>query len=188
MLSAELKQSTSNVHLHLEQKLISKIKAIYSVNDYSTILQIFYGYYSPLEKRINESLDKEILPDHFLRRKSESILNDLKTLNIVVPDNIAGNKELPHIVNTFQALGALYVLEGSTLGGKTIAKMIGSKPGISSNSLTFFESYGDNTMNMWNTFKSALNGLDLTELQRNEVLASAKDTFIKFENWIEKND
>ncbi|WP_423147132.1 biliverdin-producing heme oxygenase [Rubrolithibacter danxiaensis] len=187
MVSSLLKQFTTEVHLNLEKKLISKIKLIRSAKDYSNILQIFYGYFGPLEKKIDEYLDKEILPDYLLRRKSAAILYDLKTLNIDISNDAAINEELPQIDNSFQALGALYVLEGSTLGGKTIAKMIESTIGIS-NSLTFFKSYGNDTMSMWNIFKSVLNNLDLTEPQRKEVLISAKDTFIKFENWIEKND
>ncbi len=49
------------------------------------------------------------------------------------------------------AFGALYVLEGSTIGGLIIKKMISEKLG-SEEGMSFFEGYGKKTAERWKVF------------------------------------
>ena len=70
---------------------------------------------------------------------------------------VARMSELPSIRSHQHALGALYVIEGSTLGGKIISKMISHQiPSTDGHGLTFFNSYGDDTITMWERFKVIL--------------------------------
>ena len=94
--------------------------------------------------------------------------------------------DLPMIDSTDRALGALYVLEGSTLGGRIIADMIARRLGLLT-SLEFFDSYGDETQNMWRSFKDFLNKPRTAE-QQTKIIDAAKDTFITFKNWIGKHE
>ncbi|MGZ5247133.1 MAG: biliverdin-producing heme oxygenase [Flavitalea sp.] len=48
LLSERLKSSTKELHNRLEKSLISRIKNLNSGEDYTSLLQIFYGFYKPL--------------------------------------------------------------------------------------------------------------------------------------------
>lgn len=89
-----------------------------SIDDYVLLLQSFYSYFGGLEKLINRHIRLHILPDYQQRRKADLVAADLSTLGAKVP-LMASEDCLPKIANTAEALGALYVMEGSTLGGTT---------------------------------------------------------------------
>jgi heme oxygenase (biliverdin-IX-beta and delta-forming) len=61
----------------------------------------------------------------------------------------------PVIGTTAEALGVFYVLEGSTLGGKTILKALRSR-GVSTGGLHFLDPYGKETGSRWRAFLSVL--------------------------------
>lgn len=54
----------------------------------------------------------------------------------------------PKPANTHEALGLLYVIEGSTLGGRLILKALARK-GIIDRSLSFLDPYGNDSARMW---------------------------------------
>ena len=61
----------------------------------------------------------------------------------------------PAIDTKAEALGALYVLEGSTLGGKTILKALRSQ-GVSTDELHFLDPYGKDAGALWRGFLGVL--------------------------------
>ena len=185
MLSEELKESTKTNHQLLEKALVAKMKAIRSEKEYAELLTLFYSYFGGLESRINEVIDGDLLPDNAQRRKTQALANDLEHLGFKSPERATGD-DLPQLNTHLQALGALYVIEGSTLGGKIISKMMQQQLGLDAQSLSFFNGYGDHTEQMWNTFKTALNKDNLLPAQQAEVIAAANETFLKFGQWFEK--
>lgn len=183
MLSTILKERTLDAHRELEALLITRLKSIKSSNDYVRILKWFYDFYAPLEIQILHQLPRDILPDLPSRRKSELLLNDI--------ESATGESYEPSqlnffpINNTFEALGALYVMEGSTLGGIIIRKMLMKiLPADSDRHLTFFGGYGSETGFMWETFKNVLDTYPLDDDQRDLVINSANQTFINFKQCI----
>jgi len=76
-------------------------------------------------------------------------------------------------------LGAMYVVEGSTLGGQHIArhveKVLNIKAGKGN---AYFRGYGDRTGMMWQEFKAVLT--DVPEDQSDHVIAAAKAMFRVF--------
>jgi heme oxygenase len=185
MLSEELKESTKKNHQLLEKALVSKIKAIRSEKEYAELLTLFYSYFGGLESCINEVIDGNLLPDNEQRRKTQALANDLEHLGFKSPERATGD-DLPQLNTHLQALGALYVIEGSTLGGKIISKMMQQQLGLDAQSLSFFTGYGDKTEHMWDAFKMALNKDNLQPGQQAEVIAAANETFLKFGQWFEK--
>ncbi len=82
----------------------------------------------------------------------------------------------------------MYVLEGSTLGGQIISKMISQAlPGKADHALTFYAGYGEQTMPMWNSFKTALNEQVQSPADQQELVHAANETFLKFSRWVEKS-
>lgn len=180
MLTTELKENTKKEHASLEKKLISVLKDIKSSEDYLNVLQVFYAYYSGLENRINRILDRDLLPDVHHRRKAEYLLNDIRHFD--ANPSLAESYDLPEINSPYAALGSLYVMEGSTLGGQIISKMIMQKLGSSGEGgLSFFQGYGTDTHEMWEKFKSILDNLTLLPDQREELVTAARETFVRFE-------
>jgi heme oxygenase len=61
----------------------------------------------------------------------------------------------PAVGTKAEALGAMYVLEGSTLGGRIILKTLRSK-GVSTSDLHFLDPYGKHAGGLWRVFLSVL--------------------------------
>ncbi len=59
-----------------------------------------------------------------------------------------GHAAFPKLVNRYQALGALYVIEGSTLGGRIILREL-LKRGVSDPALVFLDPHGGAAGPMW---------------------------------------
>lgn len=186
MLTRQLKEHTKKEHASLEKKLISVLKSITSSEDYLKVLQVFYGYYEGLEKRINELVDKQLLPDLKKRRKAEAILDDMRYIDAGV--SAPSFDDLPEIETSYAALGSLYVIEGSTLGGQIISKMVAQRLGLTTTQgLSFFHGYGSLTNEMWEIFKAALDGLSLLPHQEEELISAAKETFVRLEAVLDEN-
>ena len=181
MLTDRLKEATKVNHQLLERKLVGKMRAIRSADDYNSLLAVFYQYFAGLEKLIAGQLDQSLIPDYNSRRKSAALAADLIDLGAIVPC-IATGSELPAIDNHGQALGALYVIEGSTLGGQIISNMIKKQlPSTGGHGLTFFDGYGEKTADMWERFKSFIDQEE--NLEGDEVIAVANETFLKFSDY-----
>jgi heme oxygenase (biliverdin-IX-beta and delta-forming) len=129
--------------------------------------------------------DPAVLPDYPSRRKAASILTDLKTLGKVGSSTLS-IPLIPEINAGFAALGAIYVLEGSTLGGKVIKELISKQLNRSSDtSFGFFDGYGENTFKMWQDFKLAIDRLLLTEQEYLQIIDTANKTFTTLKNWMQ---
>ncbi len=162
------------------------MRAIHTPEAYIKLLHLFYSYFGALEDKINKHIGLAQLTDYHVRRKSESLVNDIQDLGGIIPQK-AADLDLPEIENDLQAFGALYVIEGSTLGGKIISKIMSKQLNlIDEKGLSFFISYGDSTEKMWDQFKEVLDVQPQTKSDRALIINAADDTFAKFNLWIEK--
>jgi heme oxygenase len=183
MLSIQLKEQTKENHQILEKKLIQKMRAMHNKKNYLDLLTIFYSYFGGLEKLINNHLIISKVPDYAIRRKADQLTDDIASLGGQLPA-VAATQFLPKITSHEEALGALYVMEGSTLGGKIISQMISKQLGLDE-ALSFFKSYGENTMMMWERFQLVLNQSE--NFPGLAIISSANDTFGKFSEWFDLN-
>ncbi|MFD1256781.1 biliverdin-producing heme oxygenase [Mucilaginibacter terrae] len=185
MLADQLKTETLTNHQQLEKLLVDRMRAIRSLQDYIGLLQIFYSYFGGLEEQIDQYITAAELPDYQQRRKSAALVKDIEDLG-GTPVKKASGGSLPTIKNTLQAYAAMYVIEGSTLGGKIISKMMAQQLRITDDKgLSFFSGYGDNTGTMWEKFKQVLNLQSKSAYEESEIINTANQTFIKFKNWVD---
>lgn len=184
MLADELKEQTRLVHADLEKKLLAHIQDVKDADRYTRLLVLMYGYYAALEQKLDQF--SENLPDYAARRKSQAILDDLKQLAYPTRQ-IPVCSDLPSIHSLPSALGAMYVLEGSTLGGKIISKMLLKQVPALEGSIRFFQGYNEESMTMWQKFKEHLHNT-VDESQQDETHFAAKETFVKFKKWLEYHD
>jgi heme oxygenase len=187
LLSDQLKIRTLISHQQLEKMLLQRLRGMYTVNDYLHLIQNFYCYFAALEERIKLYVGTSELPDYQERRKSASLENDVLSLGGVLPEKVPALL-LPMIENQLQAFGALYVMEGSTLGGLIISQMIKKQLNISDNHLSFFRSYGDQLVPMWNSFKLILDKQPETKAEDEIVIAAADATFGQFKIFLESKN
>lgn len=181
--SDHIKEYTKKEHQELEKELVTQIKSIHSITAYIQLLSLFYHYYTPIEQGLEKWLaNDDRIPDYAQRRKSNAILNDITACgyHLHPSDSIP---LVPNIDNFAAAIGAAYVIEGSTLGGTIIAKMISTQLNIpATNGFSFFNGYGDATRAMWERFRAYLNALATTAEQENAA-ETARDTFVNFKIW-----
>lgn len=179
-----LKEETKRLHAKTETALISKLKDIKNTDDYIQLLLLYYAFYSPVENNIFKYVNNNCLPGFEGRIKSEIIRGCLR--NLGADAYINSSPAVPLINNCTEAFGALYVLEGSTLGGEIIARMLKANKhtNLSNECLTFFTVYGSNTMQMWNSFKGVLNKRFNREEDIKLGVNTANETFSKFRDCI----
>lgn len=184
MFSELLKKSTREEHAELEKELVARIRKIQDLNDYANLLRLMYGYYKPLQDLLTTYADKSLNAENFSLRISDSIINDLQQLNAHAGNDIPVCADIPRIVTPASSMGAMYVTEGSTLGGQIITKMISRQLNLSpAKGFTFFNAYGEETFGRWERFKEILNKC-CNEKEKTEVIETAKITFSKFKEWI----
>ena len=176
-----LKKATAARHIDVEKTMNPCIQNIRSIEDYASLLKTFYGFYFPLQNRISRFLNATDLADINERKLALLVLEDLRSLGLPVADLPTCN-DLPTISNKAQAFGCLYVIEGSTLGGRVISKWLQKNPFITlqEEQLHFFNGYQEQTGSKWKTFLDALN----EQQDIHAVIDAANETFLLFQNWI----
>ncbi|MFD2874361.1 biliverdin-producing heme oxygenase [Mucilaginibacter ximonensis] len=184
MFTDHIKEATLKNHQQTEKVLIGKMKAMRSQQDYINLLNLFYGYFGALELHIERYINASNLADYEDRRKTSAIADDITALGAIIPA-LAADDKLPVIDNYLKAFGALYVIEGSTLGGKIISKMIQQHLHVEDGrGLSFFNSYGKHTEQMWAGFKEILNDVAMSPEDEEIITRAANQTFAKFEAWL----
>jgi heme oxygenase len=185
MFTDTLKEKTMENHQQLEKLLVGRMKQIRIKQQYVDLLQLFYTYFEGLEQQIKPFINEFNFPDYSKRRKADLLETDINSLGATT-NALAASEDLPGINNEFDAYGALYVIEGSTLGGKIISAMMAKHLNLADGKgVSFFTGYGDDTENMWQEFKQTLNRLT-GENQDERVIEAANHTFSKFKLWVEK--
>ena len=177
-----VKSETAYLHQQVEEILVPKLRSIESINDYAVILQMFYGYFQPVGELIYQYITPAILPDVEKRRTTRLIIEDLKEIGVPT-SSLVLCQSLPFIHNIPSAFGALYVLEGSTLGGKVIARMMEKNSAIPDTALQFFSGYKEETGPMWMNFVQVLN----SQSETGEIVHAANQTFSHLKNWMQSS-
>ena len=187
LLSEIIKEHTKSSHRQLEKVMVKQLRAIQTNEDYIKLLQLFYSYFGALEDEIGQYLKADQFREDFQRRKASRLIEDIKALG-GRPEKKAKQADLPVIENRLQAFGALYVIEGSTLGGQVIVKMLERQMTTNRKSgFTFFNGYGEETAKRWTSFKNLLDEQVRDETEARQILEAADVTFEKFKVMFEKH-
>ena len=171
MLQEKLKASTALLHDELENLMFvnSIMQRTLNVPQYRQILVTNYlshlHYEEPIHQQISKQLAEEL--DITKRTKTDALIADLRDVNLSVT-NLA--KKFPVvkavIPNESFALGAMYVLEGATLGGSVIVKQLLLNPNFPRDyGFNYYNVYGKNLMKNWQQFVAVLNTLPEEEHQ-----------------------
>ncbi len=176
MLNQHIKENTKEAHQTLEGVVVRQLKNVRSNGDYADVLKNFYAYFNAVEKAIAPFITSEVLPDYVQRRNSSHIKADIEELGgstESLPEAAA-----PQVNNALEALSALYVLEGSIMGGPYIVQML-NKYGITQGT-SFFSGYGEDTGKMWGAFTAVLNKFGEDPATYERATEVANETFSRF--------
>lgn len=176
MISEILKIQTKELHDRVEQKFNSAkiFEDNYTPTDYRKLLTYNYLFLRSYEKPVFQLLaprfsDRLMLNE---RRKIHLFEKEKHYISVEEDSSAAGVQ----IANEAEALGVLYVMEGSTLGGNMIAKKLQANDAFSGNNFHYFRCYGERTGSMWKNFKSVLDEV-ISEQQHADVLKGAEKAY-----------
>lgn len=181
-----LRQETAESHQKLEDNQLSRAILLPSVSiaDYQTYLATLFGVTIACEEQVFPAIAHEIT-DLQQRYKSQLIIDDLLATGFSEEKIDALSVYRFEFASTAEALGIMYVLEGSTLGGRILYKHIHETLGFTpENGASYFWGYGAQTGNLWKTFISSLTQYVDTQGTSEEVIDSAKKTFTIIDNWL----
>lgn len=186
MMMSRLKEATRARHEAVEGRL-GLMRLTSTLDGYVGALRSFYGLHRAAEKAFSRVSGWDavgIAPDE--RRKAPLLEADLIRLGMT-PAEIAALppcSTLPPIDDMPAALGAMYVLEGSTLGGRYIARAVEARLGLTpGDGCSYFASYGARVGAMWRAFGAAVDAYAGDESVRAAVERSADATFAAVDDW-----
>ena len=188
MFLQKLRNDTAEFHVALEKNpySIALMGANVTIEDYSTYLQKLYGFVYGFEKTVFPLL-RVLDTDIENRRKAPLMESDLLKLDcdltqIPVLSETVFEK---HYGDEVAALGGLYVLEGSMLGGNIIKKHLQD---ILSDSVTnktgYFTAYGTDLSKVWKNFLSLLTYNASSTEKEEVIIKSAINTFSLIDKWM----
>ena len=189
MILARLRDQTRCQHERVERS-VNFPDRLQTIAGYRDLLARFYGYYAPLEHDLRRVIPAG-LPDldFQARAKAPLLARDLLAFGCN-PETLASLPAcsmLPPVSNVHQALGCMYVLEGATLGGQQMRRLVQQRFGLDRESgCAFFTSYGDRVGGMWKNFCELLTAYASRDVGMEDlIISAAAETFGTFENWIE---
>lgn len=188
MLRDQLRLHTQAQHERIEATL-NLPASIRNHDDYARLLGAFYGFYVPLETALlsHEAALSGVGVKLSGRRKAHKVRTDLESLRMSgeAIDELALCPSPPVLPTWRHALGSLYVMEGSTLGGQVIARQLRRHLDLpAALHLQFFSGYGARTGTMWRAFVDSLNAVNLPVEDTADVLQGARETFEALERWM----
>ena len=177
---AHLRAVTRPAHDALENALALDGKL--DLEAYRNMLARFYGFWVGWEPQVAALLAEETLSSP--RRRLHLLAADLSVLGGTATDLEALPRcPLTPLRDAAEALGSLYVMEGSTLGGRVILRQLERSLGSDgTGSRTYFDGYGPQTGRMWLSFLARLNAAPVTAAER--IGQGALATFERLGWWL----
>ena len=187
-MRSRLREATLVAHerMHGHDGFAAAAAGAISISDYRWLLRRLYGFHRAFELSLAQmacdpSLDVEA------RARSALIADDLQALGLDAVE-IPALPLCPDLTpprDAAEALGALYVVEGSTLGGVQIARALQAvvaEP--NGRGRRFYLGYGDRHGAMWRAFLERLESLADRPRDAAAAMRSAVSAFERFEAWM----
>lgn len=178
-LHARLREATADAHAALERDLDWQDK-VATLPGYRALLARLRGFHAAYEPAIAAGLsDADFLAP---RRRLAALDTDLAALGL---DEAARDAlpapDAPVLDGQGAAFGALYVLEGSTLGGLVIGRHVGGLHGQAA-PLAYYAGRGREAGPLWRRFRERLDSLP--PAQEAPAFAAGIATFDAMREWL----
>lgn len=178
----QLRSQTAHQHQQTED-LVGVMREDFSLEDYKKLLTRFYAFYKSFEPKMSDALRENTIEfDYENRQNTPKLFSDLESLGMSETEiaEIKSFDDLPALDSKENIFGALYVVEGSTLGGQVISRHLKEKFGFDeSGGNAFFSGYGKETGTMWKIFRDAITDFSDGNINRKQIIGAANETFTK---------
>lgn len=182
-LPDRLRRATHDLHGSLESALgllsppIDRTRIL-------TLIERFYGFHTVWEPALAAFIDD----DSFLtpRRRAALAAADLVALGLGAAeiDALPRCREAGLFADAGEAWGSLYVMEGSTLGGKLISRRLAQESWLPAQGLRYFDPHGDRTGALWRETRDRLARLTGTPREQS-VIDGARTAFQRLAAWLQ---
>lgn len=183
---AQLRTATWTSHQRLEKRIDFKAR-LETLGTYRLHIQGMWGFHAAIEPRLASGRFRDHLADHEVRRKLPWLQRDLEVLG-AAPTSVAllpHCRFIPDCEDPAAAFGCAYVLEGATLGGRTLLPLVERKLGLTAVSgAAYLASYGEAVGERWRAFGEALNSYCSTDQDLARAATAAAATFSALEAWL----
>lgn len=172
-----LRADTADSHKNLEKLPLSMsiMSPTVSAEAYALYLNRMHDVVKDTEENIFPLL-QNVFSDLEERRKLQFINDDLAFLNAPKTDS-KSPFELSEKVSIPFAIGILYVVEGSSLGGRFILKNLQAALGYDQNGVSYFNGYGNKTGSSWKHFLNVLTAYEEQNNAGEAIIAGADFAF-----------
>ncbi|GJE10853.1 MULTISPECIES: biliverdin-producing heme oxygenase [Methylobacterium] len=179
---ARLRAATDPAHRALEDSLDWRGR-VATLPGYRDLLARLYGFHAIWEPAIGAELGDE--PFLAPRRRLARVAADLDHLGLARGAVAAlPRPAAPRLDGPAAATGALYVLEGSTLGGALIGRHIAGLHGFTGDGLAYYRAHGAAAGAMWAAFRARLETFGTDPAAEASLTAAAATTFTAMRAWL----
>ncbi|MDP9089089.1 MAG: biliverdin-producing heme oxygenase [Pseudomonadota bacterium] len=185
-----LRAATASSHRRLEKRL-SVTERFGKLTGYREHLERMWGFCSALEASLGAQSFEGALPDYEARRKLPLLATDLAALGLSGSSisSLPRCREMPEPSGPAFALGCVYVLEGATLGGRTLLPLVEERLGFNADhGASYLASYGTDVAAMWRAFKAAVEACCCDADRQASALRAAVLTFDVLADWLCGNE
>jgi len=154
-------------------------------DDYRAFLVRTLGFIEPCEAALRRARGTPPA-DLAARWKTELLRTNLAALGIEPSANasFALPADLPHLDRWPDALGYLYVIEGSTLGGQVLLRHLARHLALADAESVFLRGYDREVGGMWKALLAQLTAaLSSSAANESAIVETARQTFVTLEAW-----
>jgi heme oxygenase len=183
LLRQRLREGAAQAHAQLETAL-DLMGRVSDRQRFVQVLERFLGFHVVWERAIRQHA--ALRDFHEPRSRLPHLRRDLAALGRTNAEQSA----LPLCADAAgladshaAAVGSIYVLEGSTLGGQVIGRALAGADWIPPGGLAYFNPYRERTGEMWRAFGSWAEAR-VTEAEAAAAVAGARRTFAVLQGWV----
>jgi len=183
-LLSQLRMATRHDHVRLEQLLGLPD----SIEEHIARLKNFYGFSAMWEPKAL-SLLSMLQPLIEERQKLSMLEADLLRLGLTAAEvgALPLCSQLPLMDDQATALGSMYVMEGSTLGGQIISRHLEGKLGLrDGEGYAYYQSYGAAVGRMWKAFLQMMQH-HIEPAEASRLVDAARQTFRCLHQWFSRD-
>lgn len=172
MILERLREETTELHREIERDNLAGLILSHEITreQYRLLLLQNYTAYLVTETKV------ALFLENYIGEKHKQLQKDLENEGV----DFSSAKDFSKffsIKNKAEAIGAAYVVEGSSLGGMMISKQIESCTSLSEIENHHFFNGNRQNVNGWKEFCKNLKNEDLTSSEVDQAVLKAKETF-----------
>lgn len=179
-----LRAATGAAHERLDQRIMAA-GPFASRENYGRFLAVQHAFHSDLAPLYADPRLAGFISDLAARERLSAIGTDLTDLGLPVPE--AGASRAPDPADLSEALGWLYVAEGSNLGAAFLLKMAAALDLGETFGARHLAGHPEGRAQHWRGFTAALDAVALSEAEEARAVAGAEAAFARVEDLVERH-